>query len=107
MGRGKRDVSRTRRILLKILAGTLYKQIAFEENLSIPNICAIKARYIDETVTLKLNSLGLQLMSEEQLSLPLSKVETRRQVNNSRLRKLRDQSGRVKKKKYVNRRYRI
>lgn len=72
MGRGRRDVSKTRRVLLKILAGVLFKQIEFEEDVPFRSIAWIKSKYIDETVTLKLNAQGLYLMNEEQLNLNLS-----------------------------------
>lgn len=80
MPRGKRDVNRTRRILQKVLDGVPYKQIVFEENTHIPNICALKAKYIDETIILKLNKLGQFLMNEEQLSLPLHRNNIHRVV---------------------------
>jgi hypothetical protein len=73
MPRGMRDVERTRRILRKILNGIPYKQIAFEEKTTVPYIAAIKSKYIDETVDLQLNGLGLFVMNEEQLTLPLQR----------------------------------
>lgn len=78
MGRGRRDVSKTRRILVKILAKVLYKQIIFEENTNIRSIAWIKAKYIEQIVVLRLNDLGIRLMSEEQLTLPLERKSTLR-----------------------------
>lgn len=80
MSRGKRDVSRTRRILRKVLDRVPYKQIAFEEKTTVPNVAAIKSKFIDETVVLKLNELGLFLMNEEQLMLPLHRTSHLRVV---------------------------
>ena len=69
MPRGKRDVSKTRRILQKVLEGRLYKQIAFEEGVSEARIAYLKARYISENHELKLNDKGIKIMNEEQLTL--------------------------------------
>lgn len=74
MGRGKRDVTKTRRILLKILSRLPFKQIAFEEGTSVPYLSQIKSEYIDETISLKLNSKGIRIMNEEQLTLPLHRT---------------------------------
>lgn len=74
MGRGRRDVSKTQRALMKILAGVLYKTIAYEEDIPYRSVFWIKGKYTKEIKTLELNDVGRRLMAEEQLTLPLHRT---------------------------------
>lgn len=71
MPRGKRDINRTRRVLQRLLDGAHLKQIAFEEKMNVDVISALRSKYMDRKLSFTLNNLGLFIMSEEQLSLPL------------------------------------
>jgi hypothetical protein len=71
MPRGRRDIQKTIRIIDKIIAGVPFKQIAFEEKVTLPRVSFIKSRYLSSSNELRLNEKGVKLVNEEQLNLPL------------------------------------
>ena len=84
MPRGKRDVSKTRRILQKVLEGRPFKQIAFEEHVGETRISFLKARYLSENKHLTLNEKGVKLMNEEQLFFNFSSPPIHRVFHHTR-----------------------